>query len=466
MVDYEDLLDKARKGAAKSEFEQYMPDLVKSVPELDATKLRLLGNCIANSSENAKYLSADESAISELLETDNPLGLSILFNGSVNNSDFSRSVLKNSTFLKKAEPNKQFKDFLGSIWEALDGDIDRDIKIQLVFKGFFELLMNDPDLETDPQITEPKNFKKLYELCQKMTMSHFSDSIDENDDFEEEEDDQFGIGIKVIGNISSHNEFSLENAAEIEENVFTWETIALLNNLTAKKVDMDAILPKFPNVIPLTIKLIEQEDPANDDEEELQDDEQENELERYEEDEFSEPDEQGLEDNTPFDVGLWGPLLRNLARDPKKAQEINQYNPAKLLKTLLSYPATNAVGNSLATGLIRSVYNHELVDMYTIEPVDENKLGFACAAANCLVDSTELPDEEVKWAVNRIVDTILNALQRDPREESWIRGTKALAILRITYPWIDVNKIRSEIEQNSNKPETEAVKQNLKALGL
>lgn len=426
MPDYNRLLEEARNGAPKESFNQYMHDLVDPSHFDDSIRLRLLGNCIASCPANAAILGERPDAISRLLWKQ-PLGLRILYNGTVQNAEFSAAVLRNPDFLAVAAPSTEFKELMGSIWDSLDGDISRDLKIFLVRKGLFEILLADQSLETEPEIQA--DFKQIFSTCQKLSRPSGRDVTDVDSE-------HFGVGIKVVGHISSHADFTPNYAAGIEQLPFTWETVAVLVNLTAAMREMEAVLPKFPDIVPQTIELIKSED-GDDDDDELD----------YEE--------------MPFDLELWGPLLRNLARDPAKAEEISRFEPVKLINRLLSVRYSEAIGYQFASCLAKTVYNHDLTEKFTAEPIDEHKLDVACSIGVYL--STHAVDSHEKlWAAPRVVKTVVGALLLDSREESWVRGTRTLVALRSALP----NSVSTETlaTLKASAPRSDAVEQNMSAL--
>lgn len=415
-VDYEDLLNQARSGAPRSVFTPHIASLCDPVNFNDTTKMRLLGNAIANSKENAAILASHTQTVDKLLQID-PLGLQILYNGTVSNPDFAYMLVQNP-HTAELKPTASAKNLMGSIWEALEGTdhvFPRSLSIQLAINGFLEVLVQDTQLETDPEIIA--NFAKVFGHCQRCSIED-----DGSDDFDT-------LGIRVVGNISSHKSFGLEQARSVPTEPFTWESVALLANITAELANVKGVLELWPNLVAQMVDLIRSEDP------------QEDELEPHEEDRTDDNEEESeLEDDeemeTPFDIELWGPLLRNIARDPIASKQIAEYRPLQLYKRLLSYPTTERVGHDFVTSFAVNTYDSELAEYITSQPPNAVIVMMASAIYAGLLGESEETDMALRLA-KAITKSLLES---DAPESVWVKGTKTLAMISEKHPGaIDVN---------------------------
>lgn len=466
MVDYEDLLNQARQGAPRSVFTPYVADLCNTKSFNDPTKMRLLGNSIANSKPNAAILAQHKEAVDKLLTMD-PLGLQILYNGTVGNSEFAQELLKSPNF-SNLTPSPGSKNLLGSIFEALhstETSIPSEILVDLSSNGFLELIIQDPSLETNPKLVE--NFSKVYASAQQCSLA----SVNEDEEEEEYEDDVNTLGIRVIGNISSHKTFGIEQAKSVADAPFTWETVALLANLTAELKNVPEVL-KLWKVFPNIIDLIKSEDPELDENREdagehIEEHEEEEEGEELEHvpaeglEEYGEDDEgdenAGIED-TPFDIELWGPFLRNISRDPDAAQQIASNSPLYLYKQLTEYKSTKRVGQDFVIALAANAYDRELAE-YVLpqKPFDAVTASMASAIYTGLLNSRnpEIAEDEAKLAP-LVAENITAGLVNEAPESIWVRGTKILAMISEKHPGI-VNK--SLLKEKA--PDSEYVSSNL-----
>lgn len=479
MVDYEDLLNQARQGAPRSVFTPYVAELCDVRNFEDPTKMRLLGNSIANSKPNAEILAQHQEAVDKLLTMD-PLGLQILYNGTVGNSEFAQKLLKSPNFTKLT-PSPGSKNLLGSIFEALhstETSIPSDILVDLSSNGFLELIIQDPSLETNQKLVD--NFAKIYASAQQCSLA----PSNEEDDEEEYEDDVNTLGIRVVGNISSHKTFGIEQAKCVADSPFTWETVALLANLTAELKNVPEVLSSW-NIFPNVVDLIKSEDPELDEdvhateqeakeeeepeEEEPQQEEPESEaesegaVEQYGNDfgadgQEDEEQEEGEEAETPFDIELWGPFLRNISRDPKASQEIAKYSPLYFYKQLIEYKSTKRVGQDFVIALAANVYDAELADFVLAqEPFDAVSVSMASAIYSGLINSSnsEITENEPRIAT-LVAECITSGLTKDAPESIWVRGTKTLAMISEKHPKIVKKPVLEE-----KMPNSEYVRSNL-----
>lgn len=435
MVDFNDLLNQARQGAPKSLFTPHMGSIMDPSGFENDTQLRLLGNAIANSPENAHLLAANEGAMFKLLRI-GPLGLQVLYNGTVENADFSEAVLRSMMNCgQPIAPSAPMRSLLGSVWESCGSKIPRNFMIKLVIDGFVELVLLEESLERESEIVA--NFKTIYECCQKISM-------------EAEKEDEFDSrGFKVVGNISSNPSFSIADANALSEDPFTWETVILLSNLCAKKADIESVLARWPHMVEKTLALIEAEDPEENSEGE--------EAAQDEEDE-----EDGVNSEPPFDLELWGTLLRNVARNRVAATQISGRNPSKLFLRLLKSPRTQEIAGDFASAFCRNVFDHELAKIVTEKPHNGGSLLVASALLDGIKASSP-PKAELDWALPRILKTMVEGMLADSNLAVWIKGSKALAILNADYAVSDVEAVK-RLSASDMASQNHPVKQNLDSI--
>lgn len=436
MVDFDDLLSQARQGAPKSVFTPHMSSIMNLPGFGNETQLRLLGNSIANCPENAQLLATNDEAIHQLLNS-GPLGLQVLYNGTIDNVEFAEAVLQSMMSRDQAiVPSQTMRSLLGSVWEVCGSSIPRSFVIQLVIDGFVELVLLDESLEREPQVIA--NFRKIYEHCQKISMEA------------EDEDDFDSRGFRVVGNISSNSSFKIEDAKNIPEDPFTWETVILLSNLSAKRADIEGVLAKWPHMVDKTLSLIEAEDP------------EENSGGEEPAEDGDELDNEDEVDDPPFDLELWGTLLRNVARNCDAAKQISLRNPAKLFLRLLKSPNTQEIAGDFATSLCRNIYDHDLTEIITDAPHN----GGSVLIVSALLEGVKLsppPKAELEWALPRIHETAIDGMLADSNTAVWIKGSKTLAILCADYALSNqdaINKLSTSEIATQNDP----VKQNLNTI--
>ncbi|KNC26824.1 hypothetical protein FF38_05181 [Lucilia cuprina] len=86
-----------------------------------------------------------------------------------------------------------------------------------------------------------------------------------------------------------------------------------------------------------------------------------------------------------------------------------------------------------------------------------------CCMSGCVDCESEpvMDKSELEWAISGIKKLVVSALLVDNQEESWIRGTKALAMLHAKDPNL-VNKSDAEVKKLLDcGPRSEAINHNL-----
>lgn len=404
---WDEILERARSSESNEWLADLMPELCSDATLDDPTRLRVLGNAVANNKKNQDVL-AKSPLLLKLLRPDT-LSLSVLYNFSVGNADGCDKLLGKFDDVARAllasrsatDTRRTAKLLLPVLAE--EGDLDEvpeAKKIKLVLDGFIEFLLVDESLEINPQIIS--NFPKIY---------HYAVELQDVDD-----------AVQIIGNITSHSNFGFPTVQDIEAEPSPAFFI-IATNLSARQQDMHTALKKWPSMLDLALKYLGSDDA------DLQ---------------------------TIY-------LLRNLSRVEECAKKIANWEgfdelvDEALASDRFAEATVQLVGN---VGQYTPVF-HLLPRLAQVpEDPSMNAAMLVCLSQVCtqLAHTSEVDPDVLQIAVKRIVELLEITPALPQTQALWVKGSKALALLNKHVDLPDISHLKQ------SAPESEGVQANFSTI--
>lgn len=381
---WDDLLQRVRSGADPSDFREVFPTLLNQEVISDETKLRLLGNLLANNEFNRRDFRSS-GLVDKLLHNPTDLMLQVVINAVIDSPETAEYVLRRPGLPMAVGPGSEASVQLMEILFDEIEHIPRDLGRRIIDAGFVQLILIDEYFETEVLDMFDKVFRRAQELNNEQ-------------------------GVKIVGNICFHPQFNLTHALNVVDCPFTCETGVMLACLTAKKADIVPVLCHWPQAQFQAMAL-------------------------FEDISYDPPLDPKI--LMIFEVAVF---VRNISRDGTVAAQWDPTSVTNIVKGITRSPLHAEIGWDLAANYLAHVFEPELVGFCLSTQPGPSQIMLASNA----VDAGS-PAEFHDLLVRKILDSL--EASRD-QLGPWIKGTRTLALLSRKGAHVDIDAVKALAPKN------------------